>query len=43
MDGRVRQVCHPMPEIAAFVAKLRAAFGDQLIDEVVRRGKSQRA
>jgi len=30
---------HPMPEMAAFVAKLRAAFGDS-VDEAVSRGKS---
>jgi hypothetical protein len=29
-----------MPEIAAFVAKLREAFGDAAIDDVVRRGKA---
>ena len=30
---------HPMPEMAAFVAELRAAFGDS-VDEAVSRGKS---
>jgi hypothetical protein len=34
MDERARKVGHPMPEIAAFVAKLRAAFGDAVIDAV---------
>jgi hypothetical protein len=29
---------HPMPEIAKFVAELRAAFGDT-IDDAVARGK----
>jgi hypothetical protein len=39
MDARVRKDGHPMPEVAAFMAKLRAAFGDKLIDDAVRRGK----
>ncbi len=30
---------HPMPEMAAFVAELRAAFGDA-VDDAVSRGKS---
>jgi len=30
---------HPMPEMAAFVAELRAAFGDS-VDEAVSRGKN---
>lgn len=29
-----------MPEIAAFVAELRGAFGDATIDEAVTRGKA---
>jgi hypothetical protein len=29
-----------MPELAAFMAKLRSAFGDAAIDEAVRRGKT---
>jgi hypothetical protein len=37
MDMPVRK--HPMPEIAAFVAELRRAFGDATIDEAVARGK----
>jgi hypothetical protein len=40
MDARVRKAGHPMPEIAAFVAKLREAFGDEVIDGVVKRGKA---
>jgi hypothetical protein len=41
MDMRVRKpVGHPMPEIAAFVAALRSAFGDQEIDEAIRRSKA---
>jgi hypothetical protein len=39
MDARVRKVGRPMPEIAAFIAKLRSAFGDETIDDAVRRGK----
>jgi hypothetical protein len=31
---------HPMPEIAAFVASLKAAFGVAVIDEAIRRGKA---
>lgn len=31
---------HPMPGIAAFVAQLRAAFGDATIDETLARGKA---
>jgi hypothetical protein len=38
MDMLVRQT-HPMPEMAAFVAELRAAFGDS-VDEAVSRGKN---
>jgi hypothetical protein len=30
---------HPMPEMATFVAELRAAFGDS-VDEAVSRGKN---
>lgn len=30
---------HPMPEIAAFVASLKAAFGAAVIDDAIRRGK----
>jgi hypothetical protein len=40
MDARVRNVGHPMPEIAGFTAKLRSAFGDEVVDEAVRRGKA---
>ncbi|MGF6568629.1 hypothetical protein ABH945_000705 [Paraburkholderia sp. GAS333] len=38
MDMPVRK--HPMPEIAAFVAELRHAFGDATIDQAVARGKA---
>jgi hypothetical protein len=38
MDMPVRR--HPMPEIAAFVAELRHAFGDATIDEAVARGRA---
>ncbi|CAB3746253.1 hypothetical protein [Paraburkholderia humisilvae] len=31
---------HPMPEIAAFVASLKAAFGAPAIDDAIRRGKA---
>jgi hypothetical protein len=41
MDARVRTpVAHPTPEIAAFVAELKAAFGDAVIDDAIRRGKA---
>ncbi|MBB5498637.1 hypothetical protein [Paraburkholderia sp. MM5384-R2] len=41
MDRRVRKpVSHPMPEIAAFVAGMKAAFGEPEIDEAIRRGKA---
>jgi hypothetical protein len=40
MDARVRKAGHPMPELAAFMAKLRSAFGDETIDKAVRRGKN---
>jgi hypothetical protein len=43
MDARVRKVGHPMPEIAAFIAKLRSAFGDETIDDAVGRGKAGEA
>jgi hypothetical protein len=38
MDMPVRK--HPMPEIAAFVTELRAAFGDATIDQAVARGRA---
>lgn len=40
MEARVRRPGHPMPEMAAFMAKLRSAFGDETVDEAVRRGKA---
>lgn len=40
MDARVRRSGHPMPEMAAFVAKLRSAFGDEAIDGAVGRGQA---
>ncbi|MPW16883.1 hypothetical protein GCT13_08045 [Paraburkholderia sp. CNPSo 3157] len=41
MDMRVNKpVSHPMPEIAAFVAALKSAFGEREIDEAIRRGKA---
>ncbi|MEI6000076.1 hypothetical protein H3V53_23580 [Paraburkholderia bengalensis] len=41
MDMRVHQPAgHPMPEIAAFVANLKSAFGEREIDEAIRRGKA---
>ncbi|RDK01720.1 hypothetical protein [Paraburkholderia lacunae] len=41
MDLCVRQsVRHPMQEIAAFVADMKAAFGTQEIDEAIRRGNA---
>ncbi|QCP48316.1 hypothetical protein FAZ95_03420 [Trinickia violacea] len=41
MDTRVRKpVGHPMPELAAFIAGLKAAFGDATIDEAVQLGKA---
>jgi hypothetical protein len=43
MDARVRKADHPMPEIAAFMAKLRSAFGDETIEDAVRRGKAGEA
>jgi hypothetical protein len=43
MDARVRRTGHPMPEIAAFIAELRLAFGDEAIDDAVRRGKAGEA
>lgn len=41
MDMRVRKpVSHPMPEIAAFVADMKSAFGEPEIDEAIRRGRA---
>ncbi|BCG05290.1 hypothetical protein PPGU19_098580 (plasmid) [Paraburkholderia sp. PGU19] len=41
MDARVRKPpIDPMPEIAEFVRSLREAFGDNVIDQAVREGKS---
>src|ERR1700755_213020 len=31
---------HPMPEIAAFVASLKAAFGAAVINDAIQRGKA---
>lgn len=35
-----KPVDHPMPEIATFVAEMKAAFGEREIDEAIRRGKA---
>ncbi|CAB3741958.1 Fe-Mn family superoxide dismutase [Paraburkholderia rhynchosiae] len=44
MDMRARKpVSHPMAEIAAFVAQMKSAFGEQEIDEAIRRGKAGEA
>ena len=43
MDTRVSKAGHPMPEIAAFMAKLRSAFGDKAIDDAIGRGKAGEA
>ena len=44
MDMRARKAAsRPMPEIAAFVADLKAVFGEQEIDEAIRRGKAGEA
>ncbi|OUL88429.1 hypothetical protein [Paraburkholderia hospita] len=41
MDTRVRKPpSHPMPEVAGFVRSMRDAFGDDVIDEAIRQGKS---
>ncbi|WP_134143774.1 hypothetical protein [Paraburkholderia sp. BL6665CI2N2] len=41
MDICVRTpVCHPMPEIAVFVAGMKAAFGEPEIDEAIRRSRA---
>ncbi len=41
MQVRVRKpVGHPMPEIAEFVADMKAAFGAREIDDAIRRGKA---
>jgi hypothetical protein len=42
MDVRARKVGHPMPEVAAFMEKLRTV-GDKTIDEAVRCGKAGEA
>ena len=39
MSGAAQRKSHPMPEMAAFVANLRSAFGAS-IDEAVARGKA---
>lgn len=31
---------HPMPGISAFVADMKAAFGEQEIDDAIRRGRA---
>ena len=41
MDMRVHEpVSHPMPEIAAFVAQMKSAFGEEEINEAIHRGKA---
>ena len=41
MDMRVlKPFGHPMPETAAFVARMKSAFGEQEIDEAICRGKA---
>jgi hypothetical protein len=41
VEMRVRKpATHPMPEMAAFVASLQAAFGEQEIDAAIRKGKA---
>lgn len=40
MDARVRRPIHSMPEMTAFIMELRSAFGDEAIDDALRRGKS---
>ena len=41
MDTRVRKpVSHPMPEMAAFVAELKAVFGDAVVDDAITRSKA---
>lgn len=35
-----KPVSHPMPEIAAFVADMKSAFGEHEIDEAIRRGRA---
>ncbi|MDR8731201.1 hypothetical protein FEQ05_06762 [Burkholderia pseudomultivorans] len=39
MDMPVRRT-HPMPEVAAWIANLREAFGDEAIDDAIRQGKA---
>ncbi|MEA3119754.1 MAG: hypothetical protein QOI13_3024 [Paraburkholderia sp.] len=44
MDMRVRRPFgHPMPEIAALVAQMKSAFGEQEINKAIRRGKAGEA
>jgi hypothetical protein len=41
MDMRVRKrPIHPMPELSAFISNLKEAFGQNEIDEAIRRGKA---
>jgi hypothetical protein len=41
MDMRVRKsASHPMPEIVAFVADMKSAFGEQEIDDAIRCGRA---
>jgi hypothetical protein len=40
LDARVRKDGHAIPELAAFMAKLRAAFGDKAVDDAIGRGKA---
>ncbi|WP_341313524.1 hypothetical protein WN982_19420 [Paraburkholderia sp. IMGN_8] len=35
-----KPVSHPTPEIAAFVFDMKSAFGEQEIDEAIRRGRA---
>jgi hypothetical protein len=39
----VTTVGHPMPEIAAIVTNMKSAFGEQEINEAIRRGRAGEA
>jgi hypothetical protein len=38
--GVRKTVSNPMPEIAAFVAGMKAVFGEEEIDDAIRRGRA---
>lgn len=39
-DGTARRLADAMPEITEWVASLREAFGNEMMDDIIRRGRN---